>query len=82
MELAAIQFGQLACPGQVASAVGGCIQQVYNQLAAAGAPALQGGDYDFSYANQTGNLLIQINGQYVNPSDFDCPASRCGILTI
>jgi RHS repeat-associated protein len=78
MELAAIQFGQQACAGQVASAVGGCIQQVYNQLADAGASALQGGNYDFSYADQSGNLLIQINGQYVNPSDFGCPASRCG----
>jgi len=79
-ELAAIQFGQQACAGQDAAAVASCIQQVYDQLLAQGTPPMQGGNYDFSYANQNGNPIIQVNGQFVNPSDFGCSFSRCGVF--
>ncbi len=71
-ELAAIQYGQQACAGQAPSAVTSCIQQVYDALAQQGTPPMQGGNYDFSFAN------IQINGQSVSPNEFDCAFSRCG----
>jgi hypothetical protein len=71
-EIAAIQFGQLACSGQSSSAVAGCIQQVYDQLpSSSSGVGLEGGNYDFTYGN------IQINGQSFNPiDDFGC--ARCG----
>jgi RHS repeat-associated protein len=76
-QLGAIQFGQQACAGQAPSAVAGCIEQVYNQLLLQTADPNflpTGGNYNFNFAN------IQINGQNVNPNEFGCVFSRCGIL--
>lgn len=73
-------FGEQACAGQDSSVVLGCIQQVYNALALQSSPPMQGGNYDFSYADATGNLLIPIDGQYVDPNEFGCAFSRCGLM--
>jgi RHS repeat-associated protein len=77
-QLAAIQFGQQACAGQGTSAVASCIEQVYSQLLLQALdpnfPLPAGGNYNFSFAS------IQINGQNVNPNEFGCIFSRCGIL--
>jgi RHS repeat-associated protein len=74
-ELAALKFGQQACPGQASTAVASCIMQVYNQLPSdSGGVQIQGGNYDFSYTG------IQINGQTVNPTEFHCAFSRCGLF--
>jgi hypothetical protein len=77
-EINAIQFGQQYCGGQDPSAVASCIQQAYDTMGTAldpnGNPILQGGHYEFTYAS------IQINGQSVDPNDFGCAFSRCGIF--
>jgi hypothetical protein len=66
-EIAAIEFGQRACPGEGALS---CIQQVYDTMG--DAVGLEGGNYDFSYTN------ILINNNAVDPTEFNCPFSRCG----
>jgi RHS repeat-associated protein len=81
-ELAAITFAQLYATKQGVTDpndVVDMIQQVYDQLSAQ-TPSLGGGNYDFSYKDADGNLLIQINGAYVDPNEFGCGSSRCGIL--
>jgi len=80
-ELNAIQFGQQACKDNDPSAVASCIQQVYDRLIAQGPTGdPQGGNYDFSYVNPDGTLSITINGQGVDPTDFGCAFSRCGVF--
>ncbi len=84
-ELAASQFGQAACAGQDGSSVATCIQQVYNQLSTQN-PTPNGGNYDFQYASYDPatdgwTMLIQINGQSIDPSDFSgCMFGRCGLF--
>ena len=78
MEMASIRYGQQDCINQSPSAVASCIQQVYNSLAQQETPGMEGGNYDFSWKDQSGNLLISINGQGTNSNDFNCPSQRCG----
>jgi RHS repeat-associated protein len=77
-ELAAIQFGLQAFKHGDCSDALSCIQQTYDTMTvvpnAAGEPMLVGGNYQFSYDS------IRINGQPVDPNEFGCLLSRCGII--
>jgi RHS repeat-associated protein len=78
MQLAAIRYGQQACPGQAPSAVADCMQQASNTLTVAldvnGNPLIVGGHYNSNYGT------VVINEQAVDPTEFGCVFSRCGIL--
>lgn len=59
-------------------AIVSCIQQTYDTMTVArdadGNPVLVGGNYQFSWDT------IRIDGQPVNPNEFGCLLSRCGII--
>src|ERR1700722_1853778 len=75
----AIQIGQSQCTGN-AGDVADCIQSIYAQLDTQANARIDGGNYNFSYAN------LQIQGESFDPSDLnDCSdyspfGYRCGIM--
>jgi hypothetical protein len=77
-ELAAIQFGKRACGGQSTVSIEGCIQQTYDTLTpvldSKGNPLFVGGNSNWYYTS------VSINGSGVDPDNFGCAFSRCGVI--